>query len=93
MPARRVHRSHRLRTTLLYFLAILREFRWTLLALALLILFGAVLHLSSPADLEGRRRTLDVAMYATWMAMLAQPIKGLKSPTFWPAPAPQRGQL
>ena len=75
MSVARVHRSHRLRTTVLYFFAILREFRWTLLVLGVLILLGAALHLSSPADLEGRRRTLDVAMYATWMAMLAQPIK------------------
>src|SRR5918995_1833010 len=75
MPVGRAHRSHWIRTTVLYFLAILREFRWTLVVLAVLIMLGAVLHLSSPADLEGRRRTLDVAMYATWMAMLAQPIK------------------
>src|SRR6185503_10796590 len=75
MPANRVHRSQSLRTSVLYFLAILREFRWTLLALLLLLVFGAALHLTSPTDLEGRRHTIDVAMYATWMAMLAQPIR------------------
>jgi voltage-gated potassium channel len=75
MPANRVHTSHQVRTTVLYFLAIVREFRWTLIALIVVLLFGASLYLTSATDLEGRRRTLDVALYATWMAMLAQPVK------------------
>src|SRR5688500_13402368 len=75
MPADRVHTSHPVRTTILYFFAIVREFRWTLFALLVVLLFGAILYRVSPTDLEGRRRTMDVALYAAWMAMLAQPIK------------------
>jgi Trk K+ transport system NAD-binding subunit len=56
-------------------LAIVREFRWTIISLIVVLLFGAALFLFSPTDLEDRRRTPDVALYATWMAMLAQPIK------------------
>src|SRR5688500_15222235 len=81
MPAYRVHTSHRFRTTLLYFLAILREFRWTLIALIAVLLIGAVLFLASPTDLQGRGRNLPTALYAAWMAMLAQPIKSL--PDAW----------
>jgi voltage-gated potassium channel len=64
----------RLRVSLLYTRAILIEFRWTLLALAALVAIGATLHRLTPQDqLQGRAPSLGTALYAGWMALLAQP--------------------
>jgi len=58
--------------TFLYVLAIVREFRWTLAALAFAVLLGTILFWVIPQD--GARPPLHVALYAGWMALLAQPI-------------------
>ncbi len=59
----------------LYFLAIVREFRWTLITLIAAVLFAAGLYAITPLDqLAGRRPNISTSLYAGWMAMLAQPI-------------------
>src|SRR5689334_16363928 len=58
----------------LYALALLREFRWTLLALALVLAFGTMLYSVSLDPETHHRLPLGNAMYAAWMAMLAQPV-------------------
>ncbi|HET6246259.1 MAG TPA: NAD-binding protein [Tepidisphaeraceae bacterium] len=58
----------------LYFRAIIIEFRWTLILLATLVAFAAVLHRATPAArLEGQRVSFGDAIYDGWMALLAQP--------------------
>jgi len=58
----------------LYVRALVIQFRWTLVVLALFLLLGTFLHRVTPqADLAGRRPDLLNSLYATWMAMLAQP--------------------
>lgn len=59
---------------ILYVRALIIQFRWTLVVLALFLLFGTILHHITPQrDLDGRRPDLLNSLYATWMAMLAQP--------------------
>ncbi len=58
-----------------YAIAIVKEFRWTLLLLGVLLSWGAVLYALTPLrELEGRRPGAMVSIYGAWMAMLAQPI-------------------
>lgn len=58
----------------LYVRALIFQFRWTLVMLALFLLLGTILHRVTPqSDLDGRRPDLLNSLYATWMAMLAQP--------------------
>jgi len=66
--------SHR-KLAALYFLAMVREFRWTLLCLLLAILLAAALYRITPQDqLNGKTPTLSTSLYGGWMALLAQPI-------------------
>src|SRR4051812_31844044 len=59
----------------LYFLAMLREFRWTLAIFFAFVALGTVLFAVTPHDVLGHRRpSLLLAAYCTWMAMLAQPV-------------------
>jgi Trk K+ transport system NAD-binding subunit len=68
------------RPGVLYFCAIVREFRWTLAGLAFLIFIGGILNAITPADAGGRRLNLLTCFYGAWMAMLAQPVS---TPTTW----------
>ena len=66
--------SRQLRVSLLYSRPLLIEFRWTLVALAALIVFGALLHRITPQDqFNGKPPSIGFALYAGWMALLAQP--------------------
>jgi Trk K+ transport system NAD-binding subunit len=59
----------------LYFLALLYEFRWTILALLLAIVFAAALYVITPQEqLNGKKPSLSISLYGGWMALLAQPI-------------------
>ncbi len=60
------------RIVALYILAILREFRWTLAALSLAVLLGALVFAHYSVD--GVTPNLLTSIYAAWMALLAQPI-------------------
>jgi Trk K+ transport system NAD-binding subunit len=57
----------------LYVLAMLREFRGTLVALAVALGLGTVLYAVTPAP-DGSTTTIGMALYGAWMAMLAQPL-------------------
>jgi voltage-gated potassium channel len=82
MPARRPPRLRPVRTAALYVRALLYEFRWTLIGLAAVVALGTVLYLRSPEEFDDKRpRTVLNAMFASWMAMLAQPINA--PPTNW----------
>jgi voltage-gated potassium channel Kch len=62
--------------------AILLEFRWTLILLAAVLTVGTLLYLKSPEEFDEKRpRTALNALYASWMAMLAQPINS--PPSTW----------
>ncbi|HEV8290746.1 MAG TPA: NAD(P)-binding protein [Tepidisphaeraceae bacterium] len=68
-------RASRPKLASLYFLALLHEFRWTLLCLLLAIVLGAALYAITPQEqLSGRRPSLSTSLYGGWMALLAQPI-------------------
>lgn len=56
---------------LLYVRAIVREFRWTLLALILATCTGALIYWLTPID-NGARPRLFKAFYAAWLALLNQ---------------------
>lgn len=59
----------------LYFLAVVREFRWTLFALVAVSFLGGILYVITPQpELAGHRPSFSVSLYGAWMAMLAQPI-------------------
>jgi len=58
-----------------YAWALLREFKTTLIALGIVEALGAGLYLIAPPEvLEGHHINLLTAVYAAWMAMLAQPL-------------------
>lgn len=60
----------------LYFRAMVREFRWTLLALALAVLLGALIYAPAvPQTTPGCPRMLR-ALYCAWMALLGEPAIG-----------------
>ena len=71
-----VHRrSGRAKLGWLYFLAMLHEFRWTLLSLLLAIILAAALYVITPQEqLGGKRPSISTSLYGGWMALLAQPI-------------------
>jgi Trk K+ transport system NAD-binding subunit len=72
----------RVRTALLYLRAILYEFRWTLSGLVLVLAVGTFLYLNTPGEFDEKHPlTFLNALFATWMAMLAQPINA--PPTTW----------
>jgi Trk K+ transport system NAD-binding subunit len=62
-----------MRTTGLYALAMLREFRFTLLFLAVAVVIGGLVYRLTPTD-DGKQLPLVDALYGGWMAMLAQPL-------------------
>ena len=69
-----VSRQHRRswRVAALYLLALLKEFRWTLIGIAAAVLFGGFLfHITS---VNGERPTPMAALFGGWMALLAQPL-------------------
>jgi Trk K+ transport system NAD-binding subunit len=79
----RQHRRRRhgsLKLSVLYVLALVREFRWTLAALVIAIVLGGALYGVAPTG-DGRRLGVLNALYAAWMAMLAQPIES--PPSTW----------
>src|SRR5947207_431707 len=76
-----LHRRASIYIAALYVWALLREFRWTLLALAMAISIGAALYEIRPDPDAHRRPTVDIAIYGAWMAMLAQPMNS--PPPFW----------
>src|SRR5262249_46149610 len=85
-PRARVTPAHSrrrgLRATLLYVRALVREFRGTLAAVGFLLVVGTVLFaITRHPELGGQRPAVDVALFATWMAMLAQP--QLTPPAAW----------
>jgi Trk K+ transport system NAD-binding subunit len=82
MTARPRPRIARLRTGVLYVRALVYEFRWTLTGLVAVVALGTVLYLRSPEEFDDKHpRTVLNAMFASWMAMLAQPINA--PPTNW----------
>jgi Trk K+ transport system NAD-binding subunit len=82
MPGRSLPIYRRLRTGALYVRAIAYEFRWTLLGLAAVLAVGVTLYLKTPQEFDDKHpRTFLNALYATWMAMLAQPITS--PPSTW----------
>ena len=69
MPARR-----RVGIFWLYFRAISREFRWTLLALLIAVLAGTALYWLAPSpDAPGGRIPVGQAVYSSWSALLGEP--------------------
>src|SRR5687768_16280251 len=74
MASPNAHRRPRPAILLLYFRAISREFRWTLLALLIAIALGAVLYWLASPDPGSAARILPVhAIYRSWSALLGQP--------------------
>jgi Trk K+ transport system NAD-binding subunit len=74
MPA--LHRKRRdLRTLGRYLRKVLREFRWTLVALVVIIAVGGILYRVTPQSaLGGERPSWFVSFYGSWMSLYAQPI-------------------
>lgn len=72
-PQRRQHRTSP-RVALLYALAVLKEFRWTLLGIGTAVVFGGILYAITPRPDTGERLTTLNALFGGWMALLAQPI-------------------
>ncbi|HEY3325311.1 MAG TPA: NAD-binding protein [Planctomycetota bacterium] len=62
-----------------YAVALLREFRWTLVGLAAAILFGALLYSVLPPKPGEKPISFDAGLFNAWMAMLAQP----QQPEVW----------
>jgi Trk K+ transport system NAD-binding subunit len=63
-------RRRKLQTLALYLLQLARQFRWTFVVLALLVLIGGALYAVTP--IGGSRPTPWNALYASWMALFAQ---------------------
>jgi len=83
MPAPAMPALRRSRTTVLYLLVMLREFRWSLGTLAMALFVGTILFYNTPGEFEQQQShvTLLRAIYAAWMAMLVQPVDPV--PTTW----------
>lgn len=76
------HHRRDLRTTWFYALSLLREFRATLLLLALLLAVGTVMHVATPQpELGGRRPDLLMSLYGSWMMLFAEPL--FNPPATW----------
>jgi Trk K+ transport system NAD-binding subunit len=76
-----VRKRPRTRASLLYAVAIVFEFRWTLLSLAALIALGAAMYRITPTGaFDGGTPDLLTAVYGAWMAMLAQPMTSPPQP-------------
>jgi Trk K+ transport system NAD-binding subunit len=65
-------RRRSLQVAALYTLAVVREFRWTLLGIAAAVLFGGFLFYITPVN--GERPGPMNALFGGWMALLAQPL-------------------
>ncbi len=78
IPSRR---RHGLVVRCVYLLVILRQFRWTLAALATAIAIGAVIYRVSPTG-PGRDNGWANSLYGAWMALVAQPLDN--PPRNWP---------
>lgn len=79
-PARERRRD--LRTLWLYALGVLRNFRLTLVGLLGLVLIGGVLFAVTPhAEFGGERPPFFTALYASWMALVGEPV--LSPPAAW----------
>lgn len=76
-------RPRSVRTFVLYVVALLREFRITLLILLAALVLGSTLYGLNPAEFAAKGIPLNTfnALYASWMALLAQPINS--PPTVW----------
>ena len=73
-PVTPMRRKRRLLVAWRYAVVLLNEFRGTLAVWSAAILFGAVLYAVTPQpELENHRPDLPTSLYASWMAMLAQP--------------------
>lgn len=70
--ARRKASRYPFRTTGLYALVLLREFRYTLAALLVAVLFGATVYHGTPA-VGASPLNRPQSIYHAWMALLAQP--------------------
>ena len=68
-----------LRVFFLYAAALLREFRWTLLGLAIAVAIGTAI--LATTSIDGVRPTFAMSLYGAWMAMLAQPLYNPPSTT------------
>src|SRR5258708_4686400 len=78
MPLRR-----RARVSGLYVRALVREFRLTLCALAVLVAIGTGVHRLTPQQsLGGRMPPFPTAVYGGWMALLAQPLYSPPQPWY-----------
>ena len=67
----------------LYFRALVHEFRWTLATLIVAIVFASVLFSFTPLhELDDHRPNIGTAVYAAWMALLAQPVFGPPLPWY-----------
>src|SRR2546430_1375261 len=68
------HRRRSIHVAILYILAVLREFRWTLIGLVAAIVFGSILFGITPAGgaagVGGEKPNLFMSMYGAWMALL-----------------------
>jgi voltage-gated potassium channel len=74
------YRRLRVHTTVLYVLALLKEFRASLGVLLVMLVVGTVLFHATPAEFGGpERATLLNAVYAAWMAMLVNPVNPVPS--------------
>ncbi len=61
-------------TILRYAYVLIRDFRWSLLAVAVVVLAGGFLYWITPhPQLGGERPTVLFALYASWMSLFAQP--------------------
>lgn len=57
----------------LYFLAIVRQFRWTIVALVAAVTIGTLLYRFSPPG-KDRDNSWPTSLYGAWMALVAQPL-------------------
>lgn len=75
-------RRRDLATFFRYAWVLIHRFRWTIGLLVAAVLWGAVLYGITPhAQLGGKRPDLMIALYASWMALLAQ--QPLSPPQTW----------
>jgi voltage-gated potassium channel len=67
------------RTTLLYVVTLLREFRWSLVVLAAALLVATIAFYLTPDEFAQAQRPDNLlnAVYAAWMAMLVQPVNSV----------------
>jgi Trk K+ transport system NAD-binding subunit len=76
----RVSVIRRSRTILLYALALLYEFRWSFFIFLTFLVVGAVAFYATPEEFgRPEQRTVLNCVYASWMAMLAQPVNAMPS--------------